>query len=877
MPVSASDQGERPVPRASYRLQLNKDFGFPDAEKLATYLGKLGISHAYLSPILKARSGSTHGYDTVDHTVINPEIGTIEEFRSMAKALKREGIGIILDIVPNHMGIGGAENPYWLDVLEWGHDSRYADWFDINWSPSEPSLKDKVLMPFLGSALGEAVENGRMALRFDESAGSFAIWAEDTHKLPIDPRHYGDILKHAEGLDESVASGWGAGTDVAEQLKKRLIELDPAKIDAATMHFNRASGQADLLALIDRQHWRAARYSVAADDINYRRFFIVSDLAAIRIDREDVFDHAHKLVFELIEEGLIEGLRIDHIDGLYDPKAYALKLREACPRPIYLVVEKILAPDEALRADWQVDGTTGYEFANIIAQLLVDPAAEDKLTRFYREFTGETNTLDILEREAKLEIIDYEMSAELDALTTRLCAIAQGRMASQDLTRNGIRNGLRHFIASLSVYRTYVDGAATSQDRAYVEAALEDARKMAPTLDGAVFDFIRAVALLEIKGDDVVETAMRLQQFTGPAMAKGLEDTALYRYNRLIALSDVGERPDQFSATAEQFHDFNRKRRENFPNGMLTSSSHDTKRGEDVRARIAALSLLPDQWIEKVRQWGGAFGEKVDPNDLYYFLQQLVGAWPTAFAGAAAIDPEQLEEFRERTRGAMTKAVREARRHTTWTAPSENYEQAVMEMVDQALDPSGAFLADFRRFADAIGALGVRNSIVAATLKLTVPGMPDIYQGAELYEQSMVDPDNRRPVDFAERETLLSNLPADLGIAMTDWPSGAVKLGVISRLLALRKEKPALFAAGSYEPVMLENARAIGFIRRHGQDAILVLAWLGPSTDVPQEAVALPKELTSAQWTDVFTGHEFELGSLRDLLGDLPAAVLRLA
>ncbi|MDV3253309.1 malto-oligosyltrehalose synthase [Devosia sp. BK] len=879
MPVYASDRDERPVPRASYRLQLNKDFGFSDAEKLAPYLGRLGISHAYLSPILKARPGSMHGYDTVDHTLVNPELGTLDGLRQMAAALRREGIGIILDIVPNHMGIGGAENPYWLNVLEWGRDSRYAYWFDINWAPSEPSLQDKVLMPFLGSALGEAIETGRMSLKFDDATGSFAIWAEDTHKLPIDPRHYAEILKHAGDIDEALLSGWGVDQDVAAQLKTRLAEARAPGIEMAVQHFNSEAGRQDLAELIAKQNWRAARYSVGADEINYRRFFIVSDLAAIRIERQEVFDHAHKLIFQLVEEGLVEGLRIDHIDGLYDPKQYTLRLRQACPRPIYLVVEKILAPGEALRSDWDIDGTTGYEFANVTAQLLVDPAAEGTLTEFYRDFTGETGTLDVLEREAKLEIIDYEMSAELDALTTRLTAIAGSHRASADLTRNGIRNALRHFLSCLSVYRTYVDGDTTASDRDDVEDALAEAQTMAPSLDGALFDFLRDVALLNIEGDHVLETAMRLQQFTGPAMAKGLEDTALYRYNRLIALSDVGERPDQFSASPDQFHAFNRDRAANFPGGMLTSSSHDTKRGEDVRSRIAAVSLLPEEWIAKVSEWRAHFGEEIDANDLYYFFQQLLGAWPAEFAGLGAIDPDKLETFRERTRGAMTKAVREARRHTTWTANSEDYEGALMAVVDQTLDPDGEFLADFRAFADEIGPLGARNSIIAATLKLTVPGMPDIYQGAELYEQSMVDPDNRRPVDFAERTALLNALPNDLSETMADWTSGKTKLGVISRLLALRKEIPNLFAKGRYEPIAFdeENSRAVGFLRRDGDAAILVLAWLGLPEDTPDLKVQLPSELAAGDWTNVFTGREVDSGSLNEILGEMPAAVLRLA
>lgn len=874
MPLPAPAPDKSPVPRASYRLQLNKDFGFADAEKLAPYLGRLGVSHAYLSPILKARPGSTHGYDTVDHTLINPEIGTIDQFRQMAAAFAAKGIGIILDIVPNHMGVGGADNPYWLDMLEWGRDSRYADWFDINWSPSEPSLQNKVLVPFLGCAFGEALESGRLQLRYDKAEGSFAVWAEDTHKLPIDPRHYGDILSHAGSAADLVQDA-PLSVDDADALKARIKDGLAADIAGALAYFNGAGGRQDLAALIDRQHWRVARYSVAADDINYRRFFIVSDLGAVRIERQDVFDHAHKLVFKLVEEGWVQGLRIDHIDGLLDPQQYAQRLRKACPRPIYLVVEKILAPGETLRTSWGVDGTTGYEFANVTAQLLVDPAAEETLTQFYQDFTGETASLDTLEREAKLEIIDYEMAAELDALAERFCAIARQHMASADLTRNGIRNGLRHFLASLAVYRTYVDGTTSIEDRGYVEAAIETARRMAPTLDGAVFDFIEAVALAHIAGDDVRDAAMRLQQFTGPAMAKGLEDTALYRYNRLIALSDVGERPDQFSASTAEFHQFNAARAKSFPAGMLTSSSHDTKRGEDVRARIAALSLMPDAWIAKVTAWRDIFDERIDPNELYYFFQQLLGAWPATFSGTGAIDPEQLEVFGERMKGAMIKAVREARRNTTWTAPAKDYEAALKEMVDIALDADGPFLPDFRAFAADVAPLGLRNTIIAATLKLIVPGMPDIYQGAELYEESMVDPDNRRPVDFDTRAALLATMPEDLGTATADWQTGAPKLGVIHRLLQLRKDMPALFAEGSYEPISFEGdpaGRAVGFVRRQGETAIAVLAWLGRPNDLGMVTPKLP----DGAMVNVFTGREVG-GSLQEILGEMPAAVLRLA
>ena len=875
----------KPEPRASYRLQLNKDFTFADVEHIARYLGRLGVSHAYLSPILKARAGSTHGYDTVDHSLINPELGALDDFRRMARLLKEEGVGIILDIVPNHMGVGGADNPYWLDLLEWGRDSRYADWFDVNWSPSEPTLNNKVLAPFLGCSCDEALETGRLVLRFDRGDGSIAAWAEDTHKLPIDPRNYGDILRQGGETVQQLGRDFAAlNSPQGAGLLKQQLPAIAGEIDTIIAFFNSPDGREDLKQLCQRQNWRAARYSVAADDINYRRFFIVSDLAAIRIERDEVFEHAHRLVFQLVEEGLIEGLRVDHIDGLYAPQAYALRLRERCPRPIYLVVEKILAPHEKLRADWQVDGTTGYEFANAVAQLLVHPGAERKLTEFYTAFTGRVETLEAIERAAKLDIIDYEMAAELDALTARLCDIAKASPTTADLTRNGIRNGLRHLVAAMPVYRSYVDAAgATESDRRNIAVAVGKARRTVPALDPAIFDFLQEIASVHHKAEGdpaaIIEAAMRLQQYTGPVMAKGLEDTALYRYNRLIALSDVGEKPDRFSAGVDSFHDFNRWRCQHAPLGMLTSSSHDTKRGEDVRGRIAALTLIADEWIGTVQHWrdlladAGAPG--INANDLYYLFQQLVGAWPAEFAGGREIATQALDTFRARSVAAMVKALREARIRSTWSAPNAAYEDAVTSVLNVLLDPAGALLPELRRFANRLGPLGARNSLIAATLKLTVPGMPDIYQGAELYEQSMVDPDNRRPVDFALRQQVLEQAMAAPAVSLADWPIGAAKLGVIHRLLQLRRELPELFAEGSYEPIRLANDRALAFLRRHGDEAVLVVAWLGLADDVVDAPLELPEELAGAAWQPVLGGAVIDGALGLRILESLPVAVLR--
>ncbi|MET3898834.1 (1-_4)-alpha-D-glucan 1-alpha-D-glucosylmutase [Devosia sp. UYZn731] len=803
------------VPRATYRLQLNKDFGFAQALALVPYLSRLGISHLYLSPILRARAGSAHGYDTVEHREINPEFGTLDDFRRLAAAAREREMGIILDFVPNHMGIGGTENVYWLDVLKLGKASRYAHWFDIDWAPSDASLTGKVLVPVLGCSYGEALAEGRLVLKFSAETNSFAIWADDANLLPLDPKTY------------------PASREV------EAINADRNRLDR----------------LVKQQNWRVARYSVAPDDINYRRFFIVNELAGIRIEEPEVFDHAHGLIFQLIEEGLVDGLRIDHIDGLRDPKAYAVKLREKSPRPIYLVVEKILAAHGQLRGDWGVDGTTGYEFSTHLTALGSDPAAEAGLTQAYEDFTGERRAFVEIETEAKLIIIDTEMGAELDRLATLARAIAVGKNATSDLTRNGLRNAIRALVANMFVYRTYVDGDGSSEtDRRNAGVALAEARRAAPTLDPAVFDFLGDVIAKPADAASL-EFVLRLQQYTGPVMAKGLEDTALYRGNRLIALNDVGERPDRFNIGIAAFHDFNAARLAQFPSAMLTTSSHDTKRGEDTRARILTLSGRAGEWKTAVDEWTALIGqatEGIERNELWYFFQMLLGAWPADFPETGALPPAALDQFGQRLRAAMQKSVREARVNSSWTKPNESYEAALAGLIDAALADGldNAFLNAFRRFAASIGEQGARIGLAQTVLKLTVPGVPDIYQGAELWEQSMVDPDNRRPVDFVARWQLLDNADAPLDIA--NWRDGSLKLQVIERLLRLRADDPELFARGSYEPIAAGD-HVVAFARHHDGRSMLVAValhpWIAPATDL-----RLTGTRAQTQWQDAFTG-----------------------
>lgn len=833
----------RPSPRATYRLQLHKEFRFDDVARLAPYLGALGVSHAYLSPILMARAGSMHGYDTVDHLRINPELGTIDDFRAMAAALRRSGVGIILDIVPNHMGIGGHQNPYWLDVLERGQASRYAEWFDIDWAPAAPGLDGRILAPFLDRSYGRALDEGLLELRLDESDGSVALWLPGEHKLPLAPETYvsGDV--------------------------ERVGFL------------NSESGRQDLHDLLQRQHWRVAKFTTASDEINYRRFFAISDLAGIRIERPDVFHQVHQLVFQLIDEGWVDGLRIDHIDGLRDPEAYCLALREKSPRPIYIVVEKILGEGERLPESWQVDGTTGYEFAALVNPLLVDPEGEARLSGFYHELTGSEARPTDIEWRSKGEVMETDLAAELDALSWKLAGLAGQQLTARDLTRLALKRGLRAFIAGMPVYRTYIDAAgARGVDREIIAAAMEAARRREPNLDDDVLAFIRMVLLApEATADreQAVNIALRVQQFSGPVMAKGLEDTALYRFNRLIAVNDVGERPEPFSLPVEAFHAATAERARIAPHSMLGTSSHDSKRGEDARARIGALSGHADAWTAAVPRWLQLLHDRGAPaiaaDDAYLFFQLLLGAWTGSTTTA----------FADRLVAAMQKSIREAAVRTNWIAPDSEYEANVEALVRMALTDASynEFLADFSLFEAALARHGALAGLLETTLKLTVPGVPDIYQGAEFWEQSLVDPDNRRPVDFEVRQkTLESSVGQPVEALLPHWRDGAVKQALIARLLAYRTAHAALFDAGSYEPIRdpaWDTEGICAFWRRHGNERLLVAVRLYPWR--AKTSADRPLRFGSLDVTDLVDVLAPARGAAGDALGfpgDLPIVVL---
>lgn len=794
------------APTATYRLQLNREFTFADASALIPYLSELGISHLYLSPILKARPGSTHGYDTVDHHQINPELGTLENFRALVAAARGAKLGILLDFVPNHMGVGGADNALWLDVLQHGQASQYADWFDIDWAVPDARLTGKLLVPFLGLSYAEALHSGQIVLQAETD--SIAIWAHGEHKMPLRPEDEQHLLEHYGSYAKAAAALNGIAGEPTSWLA-----LDE---------------------LIGRQHWRLAHYLNAADEVNYRRFFTNSDLAGIRIDRPEVFAHAHKLIFHLIAEGLVDGLRIDHVDGLLDPTGYLEHLVVHAPRPIYLLVEKILAPHEQLRADWPVHGTTGYEFGAQLTRLLTNATGEAALSKTYRAFSGNHVSPEDEAYRSKLHIMDGELSAELTALARRFAALARSVPETADLTENGLRKALRELIAGLAVYRTYSDGVhPDARDQREISYAAAKARQARPFDNPAVLDFLEHLLSGHLSHQYSPALLMaaigKFQQLTGPVMAKGLEDTALYRFNRLVSLNEVGAHPERFSTDVDAFHAANQYRLTHHPAAILATTTHDTKRGEDTRTRIAAIADALERWNAVIHEWRDLLpANAIDANELYLFFQLLLGGWP--LFGEA--DSAAIELLAERLTGAMTKSVREARINSDWNVPSAAYEEAVRQFVADAMR-NRAFLASFAGFAAQLAPAAQRKSLVQLALKLTVPGVPDIYRGAEDWEQSFVDPDNRRPVDFsalAHRLAAASTNPAD------------TKLRLTQLLLQLRRSNAALFAHGSYLPIAMPEG-IIGFSRHcNGQDLVVI-------ADLTPRRRPLPPEIDLPDYT----------------------------
>ncbi len=904
---------------------------------MAPYLQALGISHAYLSPYFKARAGSMHGYDIFDHRQLNPELGDDAAFRQLCEALKQHSLHQILDFVPNHMGVGGADNPLWLDVLEWGADAPHAGWFDIDWDPERRYLHNKVLVPLLADQYGIELERGALRLQFDATEGSFAVWAYGTHKLPISPPHYARILGDGQLQLEQLADAFSWLPNWRQQMPQRAAEF---KVQLAALVSDRADVRAalqlalarfegrpgdsgswrELDELIQQQHWRVAHFRVAADDINYRRFFNINDLAGLRTEVVEVFEHVHHRMLRLVKDGVIDGLRIDHIDGMFDPKAYLRRLQRRLAarragRHFYLVVEKILSPHERLRADWPVDGTTGYDFLNQVLELLIDASAESAYTDCYIEFTAEHRSFADIARLSKLHIMDNEMASELNVLARDMARLARQNPRTADFTRDLLRRAIKELIACFPVYRTYIDstGKLDDADQHYLSWALAQARRNETEIDPSAFHFLEQVltgGLLQhprsgFSRQALLRCAMRLQQYSGPVVAKGVEDTAFYRYHRFIALNEVGGDPDRFGSTVAAFHKANVQRAQHWPHAMLTTATHDTKRGEDTRARLAALSEYAEEWARQLPIWTrilrgppepAASELRPDRKDEYLLYQLLAGTWPCELLQLETPDDERLRGYAERIRQTMLKSMREARVHTGWAFPNAEYEEAMMAMIDAALTGgrASAFFAAFLPFMRRLAATGAHNSLIQTVLKLTVPGVPDVYNGTELWDLSMVDPDNRRAVDYALRWRMLEQLElalaADRRACMRalwhDWGDGQIKLAIIMTLLRHRRGCPELYAQGDYQPLPVLGPRAdevCAYARTGNQQVLLVAVARCSRRREHQDfdaamLLAVPEALRRGQWRELLSGRTLQLHGehfrAADLFSDLPAAVL---
>ncbi|HVV93375.1 MAG TPA: malto-oligosyltrehalose synthase [Hyphomicrobiales bacterium] len=923
-----------PPPRATYRLQFHKGFTFDDAVAVVPYLARLGVSHLYASPILKARPGSTHGYDIVDHDAINPELGGEDGFVRLSEALKRHGLGLILDIVPNHMGVGGADNRAWLDVLEWGELAPQPI-FDIDWQ--RLGADGKLVLPFLGARYGDALDAGQLALRFDPDEGSFSVWHFE-HRFPISPLRYPIVLDRAlAALGDADPAAAGEAMAISERLRVMAEEADPARragfpAEAAALKarlaaaagaspplaeaigraiglINGTPGQPEsfgtLHRILEGQSYRLAHWRVAASDINYRRFFDINGLAGLRMEDAALFETAHRLIFRLVAEGRVQGLRIDHVDGLADPAGYLRALQAAVGPGFYIVVEKILEPGEALRP-WPVAGTTGYDALNLIDGLFAARPAEAAFDRLYRDLTGIREAYPALVRATKEEVLETSFASELEVLVSDLKRCADLDRHTRDLTATALRRALVEIVARLPVYRSYIDEAGPSdEDRRLIAETVRRAKRGSALPDRSVHDFIAAALIAEADADGtapaeaatlIARFRRRFQQLTGPVMAKSVEDTLFYRFVRLLALNEVGGDPGRFGLAVDGFHAANAAREEHWPHAMIASATHDTKRGEDSRGRLLALSEFPQDWTAAVGQWEAAVaphlgrgeeGPIPDADDRYLLLQSLVGAWPLALMGESPAPVAEWTGFAERMKAFATKALREAKRRTSWVNPDEGYEAAAASLIDAVLRPESEALAALLPLARRLAFAGALNGLVRTVLKCTVPGIPDVYQGTELWDFALVDPDNRRPVDFAARTAALGGA-ADWPAVLRDWRDGRVKARLLAALLAARAAAPALFAEGDYRPLATRGAlgeHLVAFIRAHHGTRLAVVvphllagrlggdAW--PLGAVWQDTtVALP----AGTWTDALTGVAVEAApggvAAAALFAAFPAAVL---
>ena len=950
-------QERQRLPVSTYRLQLHGGFTFRDAQAIVPYLAKLGISDCYCSPYLRARPGSMHGYDICAHNELNPELGSEADFEAFVAELKAHGLGQILDFVPNHMAADSDLNPWWRDVLENGRASPYARFFDIDWQPVKPELNGKVLLPVLGDHYGLVLERGELQLEFDH--GALTLSYHD-HHWPIDPGQYSRVLRSELTAlqadlkeDDPSLVEFQSILTVLDHLP-RVAEIDPertaerrrektlaqdrlAKVAAKSPrireHIENAlrtfNGQADqphsfdhLHELLEAQPYRLANWRTAFDEINYRRFFDIKELVGLRMEEPALFTAAHELILRLIREQKITGLRLDHLDGLFDPAGYLVALQEAvvqewiadlappgvppetwrrqiqswrageqqrdhadiAARPIFIAIEKILTGNEALPKSWPIHGTSGYVFLNDVNRLFVNPDNTRAMTRVYERFTGMKQPFGDVVYECKKLITGTALASELNVLAYALNRLSEGNRRTRDFTLNYLREALRETVACFPVYRTYVSAAgATEADRQVIEMTLSRAKRRNPAMEPLVFDFLRQVLLpeseIEDRGSKIedrrsmisepgippssisaeddrqrLEFAMKFQQYTGPVQAKGMEDTAFYRFNRLVSLNEVGGDPQRFGGFPEQFHEANRTRLAHWPYAMLATATHDTKRGEDARARLHVLSEIPADWRHMVGQWARinsgnrrlVQGEHwPHRNDEYLFYQALLGAWPAKTSEVSETSEvcSAPAELVERLREYMLKAIHEAKVHTSWINPNDAYDQAVADFVTKTLTGRRAakFLASFCPFQQWVARIGMINSLAQLVLKMISPGVPDFYQGTELWDFSLVDPDNRRPVDFAHRRQLLERLEPFLSVDDTPrasdsrftnhltemlehWQDGRIKLLVTASGLRVRRKWPDVFAQGAYLPLDAtgEMANHVVAVARHHHGHVII-------------------------------------------------------
>lgn len=956
-----------PAPRATYRLQFNHTFTFADATALVPYLADLGISHVYASPIFTAAPGSMHGYNVIDYGEINPEIGTRDDFDRFVSTLHQHGMGLIIDFVPNHMGIEDGANVWWQDVVENGQMSRFADFFDIDWTPLKRELHGKVLLPFLGGQYGEVLERGELKIVFEE--GGFQIRYFDS-PFPLDPRTYPIILRGAQesleavmapdDLDlmefESVVTALerlpaeGDGQPAAAMIEARHREQMVARhrldelcarsetirerviqvVDELNGHVGDPRSFDALDYVLSEQSFRLSYWRVAAEEINYRRFFAINTLAAIRQEETAVFEETHRFLMSLLVEGAVDGVRFDHPDGLWNPEEYFRDvqdafLREAVRRklaperdeewddlkpgidlaiadvlstigegdrrwPVYVVGEKILEHGETLPQNWALAGTVGYEFAQVTTGLFVDAESRKLFDQVYARFTGDKIRFPELVYEMKHRMMREAFPSEVNVLTNVLNRISERDRHSRDFTINDLRAALREVMACFSVYRTYTtcdEFGVAERDRTYIEAAVREARRRNPLMDVSVYEFLESVLLLHVtdnpreRYDQRCHFAMKMQQLTGPVMAKGLEDTAFYRFNRLTSLNEVGGDPATFGTGVDDFHRQNRARLRDWPEAMITSSTHDTKRAEDVRARISVISEKPTEWRAALNRWSRAnrkHKKKIDgalaPHraDEWVIYQTLIGSWPLGGLDA------NHEGYVSRIQEYIIKVGREASRFTNWVNPDEEYEGALNDFVASILNRrrSRVFLDDFEAFVAIRQDSGLFNGLAQQILKLTSPGVPDIYQGTEFWDDSLVDPDNRRPVDFNARTDALAALEeTSIDDLIENRLDGRLKLAVTARVLGFRKDHKALFASGTYVAAEVTGPGAdhvIAYTRQHEGITMLVavprlLSGIAADSGVMDPSmwagtsIALPEGISGGTWRDLLSGEAISADS----------------